>query len=31
MFTDQKLIAIEKLYYKDPPMARIRAAEEMLK
>lgn len=31
MFTDPKLIAIEKLYYKDPLMARIRATEEMLK
>ena len=31
MITDPKIIAIEKLYYKDPLMARILAAEEMLK
>ena len=31
MITDPKLIAIKKLYYKDPLMARIRAGEEMLK
>ena len=31
MITDPKLIAIKKLYYKDPLMARIRAGEEILK